>query len=62
MATKLDKEALEIAVSRAAVAKRYAEMFPQFVHGNDVRFQDSEWQYENEGVKAVHPVTSKVDR
>jgi hypothetical protein len=58
----VDKEALEVAKARAACARRYAEAFPGFVHGSDVRFQDVKWQYENEGVKAVRPLESKVDR
>jgi hypothetical protein len=57
-----EKEALEVARARAASAKRYAEAFPGFVHAGDVKFQEVKWQYENEGIKAVRPIESKVDR
>ena len=58
----LEKEASEIAKARAEAARRYAEAFPGFVHAGDVKFQEVKWQYENEGVKAVRPIESKVDR
>jgi hypothetical protein len=58
----LEKEALEVARARAASARRYAEAFPGFVHASDVKFQEVKWQYENEGIKAVRPIESKVDR
>ncbi len=41
-----------IALERAERARKYAQLFPQFVHGDDVRFQDVSWQYVNEGIPA----------
>ncbi len=57
------RAAWEIAVQRMDRAKRYAEMFPNFVHSSDLKFQDLDWQYENEGLPAVkNPNESKVER
>ncbi len=47
------RAAWEIAVARAQRAKRYAEKFPHLISNSDRRFQDVQWQYENEGIKAV---------
>lgn len=56
------KEALLVAEMRAGVAKKYAAMFPQFVHRSDEKYQDVNWQYENEGLKSVRPVETKVEK
>ena len=48
-----DKKAWEIAVVRVERARKYAEKFPQFVHASDLKYQDVEWQYLNEGIKSV---------
>ncbi len=48
-----ERKAWEIAVVRVERAKRYAEMFPNLVHGDDIKFQTLEWQYENEGLPSI---------
>jgi hypothetical protein len=47
------KAAWEIAIERVERAKRYAEKFPHLIHGSDLKFQDVDWQYLNEGVPAL---------
>lgn len=48
-----NRRAFEIAVARVARAQRYAAMFPGRIHGDDIKFQKLEWQYENEGLPSV---------
>lgn len=48
-----EKAAWEIAVVRAARAKRYAEVFPDKIRPRDMIFQEIDWQYENEGLPAI---------
>jgi hypothetical protein len=48
-----EKAAWEIAVVRAARAKRYAEMFPNLIGERDKVFQEIDWQYKNEGLPAI---------
>ena len=48
-----EKKAWEIAVERCERAKRYSDMFPDFVSPSDLKFQDIDWQYQNEGLPAI---------
>jgi len=48
-----ERAAWEVAVVRAARAVRYAEMFPNLVGPNDIKYQTVDWQYLNEGLAAV---------
>ncbi len=57
-----ERRAWEIAMMRVDRAKKYAEMFPQFIHGDDVRFQDLEWQYVNEGIPACRQPEVKEEK
>jgi hypothetical protein len=45
--------AWEVAVERAARAKRYASKFPHLIRPSEIVFQDIGWQYENEGLKVI---------
>ncbi len=45
-----NKRAWEIAMDRVERAKRYASLFPTFIHQGDLKFQDLGWQYEHEGI------------
>lgn len=48
-----EKAAWEVAVVRAARAKRYAEMFPDKVRPAEGKFQTIDWQYLNEGLASI---------
>ncbi len=39
-----------IALERVERARKYAQMFPTFIHQGDLKFQDLDWQYEHEGI------------
>ncbi len=41
-----------IALERVERARKYAQMFPTFIHQGDLKFQELDWQYENEGIPA----------
>jgi hypothetical protein len=56
------KAAMVVARERAEAARRYALMFPEMVHEGDGVYRDIAWQYENEGIKAVHPLESRVEK
>jgi hypothetical protein len=45
--------AWDIAVERAERARKYAAMFPDKIAPSDLEFQTVDWQYHNEGLKAV---------
>ena len=47
------RAAWEVAVARSERAKRYAQIFPEKVHADDLRYQDLDWQYHNEGLPSV---------
>lgn len=47
------KEAWEIAVLRAERSKRYAEVLPEQIGPGDLKYQEVDWQYENEGLPAT---------
>ncbi len=56
-----ERKAWEIAVVRVERAKKYAAMFPQFIHASDSKYQDLDWQYENEGLPSIRvKVTMEV--
>ncbi len=57
-----NKMAWEIAMDRVERAKRYASLFPTFIHQGDLKFQDLEWQYEHEGIPGSKQPEPKIDK
>lgn len=47
-----NRGAWEIAVQRVERAVRYAQMFPNLIGSDDLKFQTVDWQHVNEGLKA----------
>ncbi len=45
-----DRVAFEEAFVRVVRAREYAAKFPDFIHTDDLKFQDLDWQYRNEGL------------